>query len=150
MQEVSYKFPDEVLVGLNDRDAQLHDLYRVDVHSGERTLELENPGFLEITTDDDFQVRFATRPTKDGGAEVLQRASGDGGGDGVGDGWEPFARIDMEDALTTMLADFDHTGNVLYMLDSRGRDTAALFTVRSHNFGDQSRSRKTRAATWAG
>ena len=63
VQEVSYKFPDEVLVGLNDRDPQLHDLYRVDVRSGERTLALENPGFLEITTDDDFQVRFATRPT---------------------------------------------------------------------------------------
>ncbi len=129
VQEVSYKFPDQVLVGLNDRDPQLHDLYRVDVRTGERTLELQNPGFLEITTDDDFQVRFATRPTEDGGAEVLRRTSEDGVGDGVGDGWEPFARIDMEDALTTMLADFDHTGSVLYMLDSRGRDTAALFTV---------------------
>ena len=71
VQEVSYKFPDQVLVGLNDRDPQLHDLYRVDVRSGERTLALENPGFLEITTDDDFQVRFATRPTEDGGVEGL-------------------------------------------------------------------------------
>lgn len=125
VQEVSHKFPDEVLVGLNDRDPQLHDLYRVDVRSGERTLALENPGFLEITTDDDFQVRFATRPTEDGGAEVLQRTGKDGGADG----WETFASIEMEDALTTMLAGFDRSGVVLYMLDSRGRDTAALFTI---------------------
>ena len=71
VQEVSYKFPDQVLVGLNDRDPQLHDLYRVDVRTGERSLELENPGFLEITTDGDFQVRFATRPTEDGCVEGL-------------------------------------------------------------------------------
>ena len=46
VQEVSYKFPDEVLVGLNDRDPQLHDLYRVDVRSGERTLGAGEPGLF--------------------------------------------------------------------------------------------------------
>ena len=121
IQEVSHKFPDQVLVGLNDRDPQLHDLYQVDIRSGERSLILENPGFLEITTDDDFRARFASRPTEDGGADVLRR-TGDGG-------WESFARIEMEDALTTALAGFDSTGDVLYMLDSRGRDTAALTTI---------------------
>ena len=121
VQHVSHKFPDQVLVGLNDRDPQLHDLYRVDIRTGDRSLVLENPGFVEITTDDDFRVRFASRPTEDGGADVLRR-TGD-------DGWESFARIEMEDALTTALAGFDSTGDVLYMLDSRGRDTAALTTI---------------------
>ena len=121
IQEVSHKFPDQVLVGLNDRDPQSHDVYRIDIRSGERELVLENTGFLDITTDDDFRVRFVSRPTEDGGAEVLRRTQ-------AGE-WETFAIIEMEDALTTMLADFDSTGGVLYMLDSRGRDTAALFTV---------------------
>ena len=121
IQEVSHKFPEKVLVGLNDRDPQAHDIYMVDIRNGDKEPVLENPGFLDITTDDDFRVRFVTNPTEDGGSEVLQHTD-------AGD-WEPFARIDMEDALTTMLTDFDASGAVLYMLDSRERDTAALFTV---------------------
>ena len=35
----------------------------------------------------------------------------------------------MEDHITTDLVDFDKSGNTLYMLDSRGRNTAALVTV---------------------
>ncbi len=29
IEEVSHKFPTEILVGLNDRDAQYHDVYRL-------------------------------------------------------------------------------------------------------------------------
>src|SRR5437660_605838 len=42
----SYKFPAEILVGLNDRgDHSLHDLYRINILSGRRKLVEKNPGF---------------------------------------------------------------------------------------------------------
>ena len=118
VQEVSQKFPDEIIVGLNDRDAQLHDLYRVNIGTSERRLVLENEGFAGYVTDEDFNVRFAVRLTPDGGSETL-KPSGEGE-------WELFAQIGPEDSMTTHIAGFDETGRLLYMLDSRDRDTGLL------------------------
>ncbi|RIK81984.1 MAG: S9 family peptidase, partial [Planctomycetota bacterium] len=50
IEGVSEKFPDEILVGLNDRNPQLHDIYRVNIKTGERTLIQENPGFAALIT----------------------------------------------------------------------------------------------------
>ncbi len=121
VQKFSPKFPNEMVVALNDRDPQLHDLYRVNMDTGERTLVLENEGFVGFLIDDDFNVRFAARITPDGGKEYL--VSTEEGG------WEFFAKISMEDTLTTGLVGFDKTGTVLYLIDSRDRDTAALFAL---------------------
>lgn len=121
IQEASPQHPGHLLVGLNDRDAQFHDLYRIDLTTGERTLVLQNDGFAGFVTDDDFRVRFAVRMTADGGAEYLEKA---GGGD-----WIPFITVGPEDSLTTMPVGFDHSGETLYLTDSRGRDTAALKSV---------------------
>ena len=122
VQQVSSKFPDEILVGLNDRNPQFHDLYRVNINTGERQLIQENNrGFADFLTDDDYNVRFANQFTPDGGNEIL-RPNDEGG-------WEPFAEIAMEDTLTTSPAGFDKTGKILYMLDSRGRNTAALTAI---------------------
>jgi dipeptidyl aminopeptidase/acylaminoacyl peptidase len=44
-------------------------------------------------------------------------------------GWEPFMEIGMEDTLTTSPVAFDKTGRILFMIDSRGRDTAALVSL---------------------
>ena len=120
--EVSYKFPKEILVGINNRgDHSLHDLYRVNVVSGKRKLLEKNPGFAAYVMDDDYRVRFAVRPDPDGGTTYLQR-------DAKGE-WKPFLAVDMEDSLTTQVSGFNANGDTLYLIDSRKRDTAALTTV---------------------
>jgi dipeptidyl aminopeptidase/acylaminoacyl peptidase len=121
VQGISHKYPGEILVGLNDRDPTLHDLYRVDIETGERRLIQENPEFAGYLTDDDYNVRFALRVTPDGGSEIL-KAAGDGN-------WELFVKIGMEDVITTNPVGFDKTGQTLYMTDSRGRNTAALVAL---------------------
>jgi len=121
IQEVSQKFPEEILISLNDRDPTLHDIYRANITTGEISLVMENKGFVGFTTDDDYNVRFAERLTTDGGNEIFQ-ATEDGG-------WELFMEIAMEDLLTTRIVGFDKTGTVLYMIDSRNRNTAAFFTM---------------------
>ncbi len=121
IDSVSEKFPEEILVGLNDRDPQYHDLYRVNIVSGDRTLVQKNAEFAGFITDDDFQVRFASKMTPDGGNQLLE-ADGQGG-------WKDYRKIDMEDTLTTSPVGFDKTGRILYMTDSRGRDTSALVQI---------------------
>src|SRR5690606_29459693 len=85
---------------------------------GQRELIQQNEGFLGFLTDDDYRVRLAMRFLPDGSNEVLEP-------DGQG-GWKRFTVIPHEDTLTTHPAGFDKTGNVLYIIDSRGRNTAAL------------------------
>ena len=121
MQEVSPKYPEEVLVLLNARNPQFHEIYRVNIYTGERELVQENDQFVDFVTDEDFNVRFAVRPTPDGGNELLSKAE-DGG-------WEPFARIAMEDSIHTGPIGLDRAGRTLYMIDSRGRDTSALTAI---------------------
>ncbi len=125
IQEVSHEFPGEILVGLNDRDQQLHDIYRVDIETGTRTLVQENPGFMGFLTDDHYQVRMGTRFSPDGSTEVLEP-------DGKG-GWKLYTKIPQQDSLTTSPVGFDKSGRILYWLDSRGRDTAALRSTNLDN-----------------
>ena len=121
MQEVSPKYPEEVLVLLNARNPQFHEIYRVNIYTGERELVQENDQFVDFVTDEDFNVRFAVRPTPDGGNELLSKAEDSG--------WEPFARIAMEDSIHTGPIGLDRAGRILYMIDSRGRDTSALTAI---------------------
>lgn len=84
IQGVSHKRPHEILVGINDRNPRLHDLYLVDLRSGERELVMENEGFLALYPDDDYRVRLAARMRQDGGMDYVRPAP-DGG-------WEPSSR----------------------------------------------------------
>ena len=53
------KFPTEVLIGLNRDNPQLHDVYRLDLVTGELTKEVENPGFVGWLADTQLVVRGA-------------------------------------------------------------------------------------------
>lgn len=121
VQEVSPKFPEEILVGLNEKNPQLHDLYRVNLKTGERKLLLENKGYLGFVTDDDYRIKLAISLTPDGGQAIFEA-------DGKG-GFGEFLTIPSDDTLTTSPLGFDLEGKTLYMLDSRNRDTGALVAV---------------------
>lgn len=121
VEGVSHRSPQEIVVGLNDRDPAYHDLYKVDILTGERTLILRNDDFAEFLIDDDYRVRLGVRITPDGGSDVLM-LDADGS-------WQPFMKVEMEDLLTTAPFNFDKTGGTLYMIDSRGRDTSALSAI---------------------
>lgn len=115
----SPEHPHELVVGLNDRDPRLHDPWRIDVRTGERSRLLENPGFVGWTFDLDLVPRFAVAPRPDGGHTLFR----------LGEAPEPFLQIEPEDALTTGIVGFDREGRELYAIDSRGRDTAALVAL---------------------
>jgi dipeptidyl aminopeptidase/acylaminoacyl peptidase len=127
IENVSHRFPDTILVGLNTRDPRFHDLYQANITTGALTLIQTNPDFAGFVTDDDFRLRFASRMTNDGGSEYFKPAPGGANPGQAGiSRWEPFMKIDMEDSLATHPLGFDKSGQILYLADSRGRDTAAL------------------------
>jgi dipeptidyl aminopeptidase/acylaminoacyl peptidase len=65
--------PGEILVGLNDRTPKYHDVYRLDLATGERTLVYKNDQRIGgWTTDLEGDLRLASRQTKSGGTELLR------------------------------------------------------------------------------
>jgi dipeptidyl aminopeptidase/acylaminoacyl peptidase len=117
---VSYKFPHQIMVGLNRRDPEYHDIYRLDIDSGNLTLVLENKEFAGFNIDYDFNIRLASKTTSDGGTDIFKLNKST---------WEPFLHIEKDDALTTGIVDNDKTNEIIYFADSRGRDTSALFAL---------------------
>jgi dipeptidyl aminopeptidase/acylaminoacyl peptidase len=117
VESISSQRPDEIVVGINERNAQLFDLYLVDVTSGERSLLKENPGFAGWLIDNNLDPRFGFQPTPDGGGNIVDF-----------DG-EVFAIIPPEDFLSTNTVGFNAANDAVFILDSRGRDTAALTRV---------------------
>ena len=120
IEQSSELFPDEIVVGLNNRMPQLHDLYRANIRTGELTLIEENPGFFAYLLSDDYRPVLAGAMTPDGGMDLSMKGAA---------GWEAWESILQEDMLTTYWAGLDKTGTRLYLTDSRGRDTSALFEV---------------------
>jgi len=107
--------PHTVLLALNDRNPALHDVYQVDLRTGERRLVLTNDfAAVGFVADEDLQVRVAQRMTDDGGGELLRRTH---------DGWQPFYRWGLEDVFVSPV---DLRGDTLYLFSSVGRETASL------------------------
>jgi dipeptidyl aminopeptidase/acylaminoacyl peptidase len=69
--------PDFIYVGINDRDKAWHDLYKVQISTGTKTLVRENKDRLTgWVFDNAGRVRLATRSPQDGSTEIL-RVDGD-------------------------------------------------------------------------
>ncbi|MFW6085404.1 MAG: S9 family peptidase [Gemmatimonadota bacterium] len=112
--------PGEILVGLNDRDPRWHDVYRLDLETGERTLLLRNERELSgFQFDLEGNLRLATRTMDDGGTEVL--------------------RVDRDSLTTVYTCSVEETcspvrfhanGEQVYMVTNKGdRDLTALILL---------------------
>ncbi len=122
IETISIAKPNEILISLNDRNPQLHDVYRVNLQTGERTLVMRNDGYAAFIADDALTLRAALKQTPAGGMDLFRIAGGSVDSEAV-------LRIAPEDALTTQPIGFDTSGATFYLLDSRGRDKAALTTL---------------------
>ncbi|OPY47905.1 MAG: Acylamino-acid-releasing enzyme [Methanosaeta sp. PtaU1.Bin028] len=121
IQAISYKFPFECIIGLNRRDPRWHDLFRLNIETGNLTLIQENSRFSDFEVDDDFKIRLADNTTPEGGTEIFKLMD-----NGT---WTSFMKVDMEDTLTTRFGGFNKTNERIYFVDSRDRNTAALYIL---------------------
>jgi dipeptidyl aminopeptidase/acylaminoacyl peptidase len=113
------EFPDQVLVGLNKDNPELHDVYQLDLASGKLDLVASNPGFLGWLADADLRVRCGVAPTPDGGLIVMVRGSEDAE-------WRQALQVGPEDALGTSPVAFSRDGNHLIMVSSQDANAARL------------------------
>jgi dipeptidyl aminopeptidase/acylaminoacyl peptidase len=117
--------PDRVLVGLNRENAELHDVYSLELSTGELTRVAANPGFIGWVADADFVVRAGVAPTPDGGTVLMVRDPAPGRDEGAGE-WRPLLTAGPEDALTTAPLVFSLDGSTLLAISSIGVDTGRL------------------------
>lgn len=105
--------PGQILVGLNDRDPALHDVYRLDLATGDRELLIENDSNVAgWVTDLDGNVRLAVRQTPDGGTETLKVKDGKLGDVIYSCGWQ--------EACAPVR--FHKDGKRAYLISNKGED----------------------------
>ncbi|ACY15703.1 alpha/beta fold hydrolase [Haliangium ochraceum] len=110
--DVPKNHPGALIVGLNDRDPSLHDVYRVDIATGERTLVYENrAGAFAIGFDSDGGLRLAMRQLPDGSQELLRVD---------GDTLTPIYHTKVEETATPLHVLGD--GSRAYISTNRGDD----------------------------
>ncbi|MEX0835213.1 MAG: S9 family peptidase, partial [Nitriliruptor sp.] len=96
-----------------------HDVYRLQLSTGELEQVFDNPGFVDVLADTDLQVRAALAATEDGGMAVHVR-------DRVDDDWRVLLEAPIEDALGTAPLGFDATGRGLFVISSVDANTSRL------------------------
>jgi dipeptidyl aminopeptidase/acylaminoacyl peptidase len=126
--EIDKRFPHEVLVALNRDNPQLHDVYRLDLRTGELAKVADNPGFAGWVVDADYRVRGAVRPLPDGGADILIR-------DTEADPWRVLLPVPPEDSLTTQPLGFSLDGTRMLAVSSVGANAGRLVYLDA-NSGD--------------
>ncbi|MFU7527713.1 S9 family peptidase [Qipengyuania sp. ASV99] len=109
-----------ILIGLNNRDPQWHDVHRLNLSTGALDLVYENNAYAHFMADDTLTLRMAMAQNEAGGTDYFRVT-----GNVVEE--EPFETTAMEDSMTTSPSGYTVDGSVLYWLDGRGRDTAALY-----------------------
>lgn len=114
--------PDRMLVGLNDRDPALHDVYALTISTGERELLIENnQNVAGWTADLEGNIRLASRQTADGGTEILRVNNGSLG--------EPIFTCSWQETCGPM--SFQPDGQTVWFMSNRGEDVdlIGLYTL---------------------
>ena len=110
--------PNNVIIGLNKRNPQIHDPYRVNINDGTMEMIAENPGNISgWGTDHNGKLRIAT--TSDGvNASILYR-------DKETDNFETILTTDFKVSVSPLFFTFDNKN--LYVASNRGRDKTGIF-----------------------
>lgn len=105
--------PDAIYVGLNDRDPKWHDLYKITISTGERTLLRRNTDrFVGWQFDNADKLRLALRSTVKGDTEILRLDEGD-----------KFTLVYSCSVFETCAPERFHKDNRrVYMITSKGGD----------------------------
>jgi dipeptidyl aminopeptidase/acylaminoacyl peptidase len=129
------QFPQEVLVGLNKRNPQVFDMYRVNLASGESELDTENPGdVLQWVTDADFQIRGAVSMNPADGSTTLRTRQSTDDAHCSGE-WKSIVTWPQEENGGPVA--FTQDGASMYVESSLGVDTTRLIKIDATNGKEQ-------------
>jgi dipeptidyl aminopeptidase/acylaminoacyl peptidase len=115
------KFPHEILAAINARDKRCHDLYRIDLRSGEAAIVCENPGNVSAwIPDPEYRTRACRVQRDDGGTELRVRER-------ETDDWKTLAVWGPDDQGGAH--GYTPDGASLYVETSLDSDTTRLVTM---------------------
>jgi dipeptidyl aminopeptidase/acylaminoacyl peptidase len=113
-------FPNELIIALNKDNPQVHDVYHLDLTTGNLDLVVRNHGNIAgWVVDTNFKVRGAVAALPDGGLALLVR-------DDEQSDWRKILTWDADDALTSGPVGFSKDGQNLYLQDSRNVNAGRL------------------------
>jgi len=116
----SKHFPNEFLIAMNKENPRVHDVYHLDLTSGELELVAKNPGnIIGWLTDRNFKVRGAMVVKPDGGFDLMIRENEEAD-------WKKLVAWDLEDSLNSGPVSFSKDGRYIYLKDSRGVNAGRL------------------------
>lgn len=116
---IDARFPDEVLITLNERKPSLMDVHRVKFASGAMVLDTENPGDVLLwLADNELKVRAAIAKTVDGGYAIRKRDNADSD-------WAVLDENSFEDGMPRLIA-FSPRNESLYAVTAKGSETSRL------------------------
>ena len=112
--------PSQIIVGINDRDPALHDVYRVHIDTGVRELLIRNDTNVSAwVTDLAGAVRLALRQRPDGGTDIIVVEDGALGRVLYECGWEETCAANR----------FHKDGKRVYVQSNKGVDLIGLLLV---------------------
>ena len=112
-------FPDEILIGMNKENPRVHDVYRLNLKTGELTQEVRNPGDVAgWVADADLKIRGASYARPDGGFDLKIR-------DDYQSDWQTVVTWGPEDNFSGPIG-FTKDGGSIYLNDSRDANAARL------------------------
>jgi dipeptidyl aminopeptidase/acylaminoacyl peptidase len=114
--------PTTMLLGLNKDRRESHDVYRLDITTGELVKIADNPGYLNWVINTDLQLRGGTMMNSRGGATIYLNDPDTGEA-------TPWLEVPFEDATSTRIAGFNRDGSALYLLSSIGANATRLYSV---------------------
>jgi dipeptidyl aminopeptidase/acylaminoacyl peptidase len=124
--ETNSSFPDEVIFSMNKEDPKMHDLYHLNLVSGELNFIAKNPGdFIDWIIDTHFKVRGAIAAKEDGGFDLMVRENDEAE-------WRVVLSWDAEDGMTSAPnyvsppTVYSEDGKYIYMMDSRDANSGRL------------------------
>ena len=119
------QFPDFVIIGMNKRNPQVFDPYRLDIRDGSMEMLAENPGNIQQWIfDHDGKLRAATAIVDGINTQILYRET-------EKDPFAPVLTTSFKETLNPLFFTFDNQH--VYAVSNLGRDKAAavIFDIRN-------------------
>ena len=117
-------FPEKILVSMNRENKSLHDVYSLDLKTGDLKLVAKNPGDVSgWLPDNSLRVLGATRTRPDGGTDFLVR-------DNETAPWRKLTGWDLGDGMENGPLQFSKDGLSVYLRDSSASDKSRFEKMR--------------------
>lgn len=116
-------FPNELLIGMNKENVQVHDVYHLDLPTGELKMVAKNPGNVSRwLADSEFKVRGCMMANAEAGFDLMYRKT-------EKDKWRKLISWNSQDAMTSGAYTFTRDGENIYIVDSRDVNAGQLSSL---------------------